>query len=264
MCDICQRWCAALNLTTNVSFPLVRGCFTITSITPSVGCVSLADHYICHPNMMDFDEIPPTRLGTGAVKGHTTWTSIWIIFCLLLASKKLKKFRFMLINFTTTMWLAHTDHLSPLILLLFLQLVPSLPHIERGFGPCWGESSQLRPDVGVNMRILSLTGCQYKAIYGIPWRIDPLDNRQFLCSAGHRDLKKTKPEQREVSRDKEEGETGRQNWEDVIRSIYYRESAHAYSDAPSSSALILKHEPGVQCTHTVYAERTQTTQKLWL
>lgn len=54
------------------------GGFTITSITPSVGCVSPPSHHSCHPNMMDFDEMPPTRLGSGsvAVPGHTLRTSI--------------------------------------------------------------------------------------------------------------------------------------------------------------------------------------------
>lgn len=94
-------------------------------------------------------------------------------------------------------------------------------------------------DLGVNVRIPSLTGCQYKAIYGTPWRIDPLDNRQFLCSAGHHGLQKTNSEQRGVSRDQErKREVGRNKRGAVIRSIYHTVSTHAYSDAPSTSAFI--------------------------
>lgn len=112
------------------------------------------------------------------------------------------------------------------ILLLFQPFIPGKPRIEpgsRGFGWCWVESPHLRADLWVNMRIPTLTGCQYKAIYGTPWRIDPLGNRQFLCSAGHQDLQKTKSET--------EREMGREKWGDVIRIVYYRPSTHAYSDA---------------------------------
>lgn len=47
------------------------------------------------------------------------------------------------------------------------------------------ELSHLTWELGFNTRIANLTGCQYKAIYRIPRRIDHLNKRQFLCSTGH-------------------------------------------------------------------------------
>lgn len=84
----------------------------------------------------------------------------------------------------------------------------SIAGLEQNIARRWAASPQPRADLRVNMRILTLTGCQYKAIYGTPWRIDPLDNRQFLCSAGHRGPQKTKSVERELSWDRGRGRLG--------------------------------------------------------
>lgn len=85
ICETCQKRRKRPKLTRNVSFPSPCGWYTITSITPSVGGASPASYHSCHPNIMDFDEMPPTRFGrgSGAVKGHTLWTSIYMMSSML-------------------------------------------------------------------------------------------------------------------------------------------------------------------------------------
>lgn len=86
--EACQIWHAAPKLPRHVSSPSASGRLTITSVTPSVGCVSPASHHRCRPNTADFDGTPPTRLwrGAGAVRGRTLRTSAWIMWCLHSAS----------------------------------------------------------------------------------------------------------------------------------------------------------------------------------
>lgn len=158
----CQRWRAVSKLTRNVSFPSPCGRFTVTSITPSTGCVSPASHHSCHPNIMDFDEMPPTGLGrgTGAVRGHTHTVHVHVNYLLLLLHftlQTLKLFKFMFMNLWDILWRGQiTCHPQFSVSSAGNSLKTPEGAEQEGFGWCWWDSPHLRADLGVNMRIPTL------------------------------------------------------------------------------------------------------------